>query len=146
MEIEQARQMEISIRGFDASHLLPLSTNRFFRLNGKHPGGRGRLQAKRWFNHHCQCDVMSYITDFQYGGQNCCSFSYRKCGNSYYLDASFTLFDVVQESENTLLPAADVDFIARFSSTKSSSVYQKLLPLVALVVEKHFGSDTSHHI
>ena len=27
--------MEISIRGFDASHLLQLSTKWFFRLNGK---------------------------------------------------------------------------------------------------------------
>ena len=33
MEMEHAHPMEISIRGFDASHLLPLSTNRFFRLN-----------------------------------------------------------------------------------------------------------------
>ena len=37
MEIEHAHPIEISIRGFDASHLLPLSTNRFFRLNGKQP-------------------------------------------------------------------------------------------------------------
>ena len=28
---------KIPIRGFDASHLLPPSTNRFFRLNGKQP-------------------------------------------------------------------------------------------------------------
>ena len=37
MEMEHAHPMEISIRGFDASHLLPLSTNWFFRLNGKQP-------------------------------------------------------------------------------------------------------------
>ena len=37
MEMGHAHPMEISIRGFDASHLLPLSTNRFFRLNGKQP-------------------------------------------------------------------------------------------------------------
>ena len=37
MEMGHAHPMEISIRGFDASHLLQLSTNRFFRLNGKQP-------------------------------------------------------------------------------------------------------------
>ena len=37
MEMEHAHPMEISIRHFDVSHLLPLSTNRFFPLNGKQP-------------------------------------------------------------------------------------------------------------
>ena len=37
MEMEHAHPTEISIRGFDESHLLPLSTNRFYRLNGKQP-------------------------------------------------------------------------------------------------------------
>ena len=37
MEMEHAHPMEISIRGFVASHLLPLSTNQFFQLNGKQP-------------------------------------------------------------------------------------------------------------
>ena len=37
VEMEHAHHMEISIRGFDASHSLQYSTNRFFRLNGKQP-------------------------------------------------------------------------------------------------------------
>ena len=37
VEMEHAHPIEISIRGFDASHLLQYSTNRFFRLNGKQP-------------------------------------------------------------------------------------------------------------
>ena len=36
-EMEHAHPMEISIQGFDATHLLQLSTNRFFCLNGKQP-------------------------------------------------------------------------------------------------------------
>ena len=35
--MKHAHPKEISIRGFDASHLLPVSTNRPFRLNGKQP-------------------------------------------------------------------------------------------------------------
>ena len=36
--MEHAHPMEFSIWGFDTSHdLLQLSTNRFFRLNGKQP-------------------------------------------------------------------------------------------------------------
>ena len=38
MSVEMAHPMEISIRGFDASHLLHCWTNLFFRLNGKQPG------------------------------------------------------------------------------------------------------------
>ena len=37
VEMGHAHSMEISLRGFDASHLLSLSNNRFFRLNGKQP-------------------------------------------------------------------------------------------------------------
>jgi len=37
VEMEHAHHMEISIRGFYASHLLQCSTNWFFRLNGKQP-------------------------------------------------------------------------------------------------------------
>ena len=37
VEMEHAHPMEIHIRGFDASHLLQYSTNRFFRLNGEQP-------------------------------------------------------------------------------------------------------------
>ena len=45
VEIEYAHPMEISIRGFDASHLLQYSTNRFFRLNGKQaPSNNSRIK------------------------------------------------------------------------------------------------------
>ena len=37
MKMEHEHPMEISIQGFDASHLLPLLTNQFFQLNGKQP-------------------------------------------------------------------------------------------------------------
>ena len=37
VEMEHAHAMEISIRGFDASHLLLYASDRFFRLNGKQP-------------------------------------------------------------------------------------------------------------
>ena len=37
VEMEHAHPMQISIRGFDASHLLQCSTNWFFHLNGKQP-------------------------------------------------------------------------------------------------------------
>ena len=37
MEMERAHSRENFRLGFDASHLLQLSTNRFFRLNGKQP-------------------------------------------------------------------------------------------------------------
>ena len=35
VEMKHALRMEISIHGFCMSHLLQLSTNRFFRLNAK---------------------------------------------------------------------------------------------------------------
>ena len=50
VEMGHAHPIEISIRGFDASHSLPLSTNRFFRLNSKQPvskGGGGGGEATR---------------------------------------------------------------------------------------------------
>ena len=32
-------------------------------------GGRGRLQAKHWLNHHCQCDVTFRLDEIQNGAQ-----------------------------------------------------------------------------
>ena len=43
-------------------------------------GGRGRLQGKHWFSHHCQCDVTQTLRYFQYGGQICYSLRSAKFG------------------------------------------------------------------
>ena len=46
VEMEHANPMEISIRGFDASHVLQLLTIRFFRLNSKQPLSPGSLSVQ----------------------------------------------------------------------------------------------------
>ena len=52
--------MEISIRGFDASHLLPLSTNRFFRLDGKQPVSFSYFSISSSFHVSLYCNGQQY--------------------------------------------------------------------------------------
>ena len=64
VEIEHGHPMEISIRGFDASHLLPPSTNRFFQLNGKKP---------TFFNLDLNERIFNVVSEMEstYGRFNC---------------------------------------------------------------------------
>ena len=79
VEMGHAHPMEISIRCFDASHSLPLSTNWFFRLNAKQPvsGGGGvgwgggkvtRPGTEKRRSHNLQSDPLG--SGFRKGREN----------------------------------------------------------------------------
>ena len=62
---------------------------------------------------HCQCDVTSYIGDFQNGGQISCSLRCKGCQFSECLDSSFAFFNKAELLKNNM-----VIFAIRFSRKK----------------------------
>ena len=51
---------------------------------------------------HCQCDVTSYIGDFQNGGQISCSLRCKGCQFSECLDSSFAFFNEAELLKNNM--------------------------------------------
>ena len=84
------------------------------------PGGRGRLQAKRWETHHYQCDATSYISDFQNGAHFCCSLSSHKTGNFNGLADPVPTFYINPVSEKRVRHVCnDIRRLGKFKSFKS---------------------------
>ena len=83
-------------------------------------GGRGRLQAKRWETRHNQCDVTSYISDFQNGAHFCCSLSSHKNGNFNGLADPVPTFYINPVSEKRVRHVCnDIRRLGKFKSFKS---------------------------
>ena len=84
------------------------------------PGGKGRLQAKRWETHHYQCDVTSYISVFRNGAHFCCSLSSHKNGNANGLAGPVITFYINTVSQKRVRHVCnDIRRLGKVKSFKS---------------------------
>ena len=83
-------------------YLFQLSKERLHVDQSQEGGGVSRVNIG--FTDHCQCDVTSYIADFQNGGQISCSLCCKGCQFSERLDSSFAFFNKAELLKKRKVP------------------------------------------